>query len=153
MIEKGFVRTVDPFRDILDRLTAQQLPMGILLPLFQLRKKHLEPVSGEELSIHPIVTAVKRNAVILDLRCNVDSTVQIAVMLAVVQLIFICHSYLHSKAAFPVNRTGLLCRLEWFRWKHHLQMQQSRTVPTRNCRIWNQSAPGDASGNVVPTAL
>lgn len=121
MVEKGFVRTVDPFRDILDRLTAQQIPMDILLPLFQLRKKHLEPVSGKELPIHPIVTAVKRNAVIPDLRCNVDSTVQIAVMLAVVQLIFICHSYLHSNTAFPVNRTVLQCKLLSSRWIPHLQ--------------------------------
>jgi hypothetical protein len=44
MIEEGFVRTVDPLRDILDCLTAKLLPVCIFLLLFQFRKENLESI-------------------------------------------------------------------------------------------------------------
>ena len=40
----GFVGTVDPFRDVLDRLTAKLFPVGIFLSLFQPCKEHLDSI-------------------------------------------------------------------------------------------------------------
>lgn len=107
MVEESFIGTVDSLWDVLYRLAAKLIPVCVFISLFQLRKEYLELISGQKFPVHPIVAAVQRNAVIPDLRCNIDSLIQLSILLAVVQLVFIGHSHLHCNGSFPVNRTGL----------------------------------------------
>jgi hypothetical protein len=75
--------------------------MCVLLPAFQLGQKYLEPVGRQVLSKYSIVPAMKGNAVVPNLCRNIDSTIQMAVLLIVVQLVLIGHAYLHSGSSFP----------------------------------------------------
>ena len=75
--------------------------MCVLHPAFQLGQKYLEPVGRQVLSKYSIVTTMESNTVIPNLCRNIDSTVQMAVLLIVVQLVLIGHAYLHSGSSFP----------------------------------------------------
>ena len=95
VLEERFVGTINPFNNILHGLTAQLIPLRETAS-FQLGNMLLQPVGRQMLAIQLVIAPVDGNAVVPDGGSRVDGFIQVAVPLAVVQLIPIGFNHLHG---------------------------------------------------------
>ena len=90
LAEKEFVCLVNAFDNVLNRLAAELIPVGVLVQLLQLRQVFLELVSTQVFTKSHVIPLMKGNAVIVHFGGNVDLAMKMAISFVAVQLELIC---------------------------------------------------------------
>lgn len=84
--KEELISLVDTLNNILNGLTANQIPVGILLKLFQLGDMLHQDKLVQALARQLVVAAMQRNAVVVDQPCNVNLLVQQSILFLPVEL-------------------------------------------------------------------
>ena len=85
--EKQRVCTLYWFYYLLNCLTAKKIPIGKPFCPLQLGNMNLDPIGRQRLAKHTVVSFVKRNAMIVDLRIGFDLVMQFTVAVITVEFV------------------------------------------------------------------